>query len=178
MADYPSTTKWLTPEERLLAAQRLAHDGIGEAQGFGERIKELVALKMTVKDYRVWVLALLYAFITGAQTMQYFIPTLVGSFGWTGWDGQCECNEIARTVPLAILTKTFQITRSPRMRSRSSALCLSPGSQTTTRTNPSSSPSSPGSQQSSSSWWQSPEQIPCDVRRLLATSHMPRPSTN
>lgn len=88
MADYPATTSWLTPEERLLASQRLAYDGIGETQGSEERIKESVALKMTVTDWKVWALAFLYALITGAQTMQYFIPTLVQSFGWSGWEGQ------------------------------------------------------------------------------------------
>ena len=88
MADYPSTTRWLTPEERALASQRLAHDGIGDTQGSEERIKEAVAFKMTVKDWKVWALAILYALITGSQTMQYFIPTLVQSFGWSGWEGQ------------------------------------------------------------------------------------------
>lgn len=90
MADYPSNTRWLTPEEQLLAAQRLAYDGLGNAQGASGRITEKEALKMVVKDWRTWVLALLYALVTGAQTIQYFIPTLVKSFGWTSWDGQCE----------------------------------------------------------------------------------------
>ena len=35
-------------------------------------------------------LVFLYMMITGAQTMQYFIPTLVGIFGWEDWEGQCE----------------------------------------------------------------------------------------
>ncbi|CAK3830399.1 nicotinamide mononucleotide permease [Lecanosticta acicola] len=88
MADYPSTTAWLTPEERILASQRLAHDGIGDTQGSEERIKKAVALKMTVTDWRVWALSLLHVLITGSQTMQYFIPTLVRSFGWSGFGGQ------------------------------------------------------------------------------------------
>ena len=90
MADYPSTTRWLTPEERILAAQRMAHDGIGATQGTDEQIKQWTALKMTVRDWKVWALTLIYALITGSQTMQYFIPTLVSAFGWTGWEGQCK----------------------------------------------------------------------------------------
>lgn len=90
MADYPSNTRWLTPDEQLLAAQRLAYDGLGNAQGASGRITEKEAFKMVVKDWRTWILALLYALVTGAQTIQYFIPTLVKSFGWTSWDGQCE----------------------------------------------------------------------------------------
>lgn len=88
MADYPSTTRWLTPEEQLLAAQRLAYDGLENTQGAGERTGELKALRMVVTDWRVWLLSLLYALVTGAQTMQYFIPTLVESFGWKSWSGQ------------------------------------------------------------------------------------------
>ena len=88
MADWPSTTKWLTPEERLLAAQRLAYDGLGNTQGATGKVGEMTALRMVVTDWRTWILALLYALVTGAQTIQYFIPTLVTSFGWTSWDGQ------------------------------------------------------------------------------------------
>ncbi|EME80774.1 uncharacterized protein MYCFIDRAFT_35652 [Pseudocercospora fijiensis CIRAD86] len=88
MADYPSTTRWLTPEERMLAAQRMAYDGIGSTQGTEEQVKEWTAFKMTISDWKVWALALMYALLTGSQTMQYFIPTLVGVFGWKGWQGQ------------------------------------------------------------------------------------------
>lgn len=90
MADYQSNTRWLTPEEQLLAAQRLAYDGLGNTQGAHGRISEKQALKMAVSDWRTWILALLYALVTGAQTIQYFIPTLVKSFGWENWEGQCE----------------------------------------------------------------------------------------
>ncbi|KAJ5698769.1 hypothetical protein N7462_000774 [Penicillium macrosclerotiorum] len=88
MADYPSNTRWLTPEEQLLAAQRLAFDGLGNAQSAHGRIGEKEALKMVVRDWRTWILALLYALVTGAQTIQYFIPTLVKNFGWDDWEGQ------------------------------------------------------------------------------------------
>jgi hypothetical protein len=46
---------------------------------------------MTVTDWRVWAQCFLFVLVTGSQTMQYFIPTLVGSFGWTGHIGQCKC---------------------------------------------------------------------------------------
>jgi hypothetical protein len=90
MADYPSTTRWLSPEERILAAQRLAHDGLGNTQGAHGAVSEMTALRMVVTDWRTWILALLYALVTGSQTIQYFIPTLVADFGWTSWVGQCE----------------------------------------------------------------------------------------
>lgn len=90
MADYPSNTRWLTPEERVLAAQRLAYDGLANTQGAHGRTGEWEAFKMATTDWRTWLLVLLYALVTGAQTMQYFIPTLVESLGWTSWEGQCK----------------------------------------------------------------------------------------
>lgn len=92
MPDYPATSKrFLSEEEMLLACNRLAVDGIGMAQGAGqEQIPHWTAFKMTVRDWRVWAQCFLFVLVTGSQTMQYFIPTLVGSFGWTGSEGQCK----------------------------------------------------------------------------------------
>jgi hypothetical protein len=88
LPDYPATTKWLSEEERVLAAQRLAYDGIGHTQGAAAHVGEWEACKMCFKDWRSWVFVFLYMLCTGAQTMQYFVPTLVGALGWTGAVGQ------------------------------------------------------------------------------------------
>ncbi|KAI5926451.1 MFS transporter [Camillea tinctor] len=88
MPDYPSKTKFLSEEERILACQRLALDGIGLAQGAHEKVPRAKAFMMTVKDWRVWAQTLMFVLVTGAQTMQYFIPTLIESFGWQGYYGQ------------------------------------------------------------------------------------------
>ncbi|ORX38164.1 major facilitator superfamily domain-containing protein [Kockovaella imperatae] len=88
MPDYPSTTSWLTQEERLLAAQRLAFDGLANTQGTGERIESSKAVRLVLADWRTWIFVLMYMLSTGAQTIQYFVPTLVGSLGWTGYQGQ------------------------------------------------------------------------------------------
>lgn len=67
LPDYPSTTKWLTPEERILAAQRLAYDGIGHTQGATAHVGEWQAVKMVFADWRSWVFVVLYMLCTGAQ---------------------------------------------------------------------------------------------------------------
>lgn len=92
MPDYPTSTKskFLTEEERILACNRLAVDGIGLTQGAHERIGEWKALKMAVGDWRTWMLCILFVLGTGSQTMQYFIPSLVKSFGWKGNVAQCK----------------------------------------------------------------------------------------
>lgn len=79
MPDWPSTTKFLSPEERLLAAQRLAHDGLGNTAGAQGHIGHWQAVKMAVVDWRTWMLTALYMLCTGAQTIQYFVPTLIGA---------------------------------------------------------------------------------------------------
>ncbi|KAK7721458.1 hypothetical protein SLS63_009572 [Diaporthe eres] len=86
MPDYPTSinSKFLTKEERILACNRLAVDGMGLAQGAQKRVGEWTALKMTVKDWRTWCLCFLFVMGTGSQTIQYFIPSLVETFGWEG----------------------------------------------------------------------------------------------
>lgn len=92
MPDYPSSRgRFLKEEESMLACNRLSADGIGLTQGRGaENIPHWTAFKMTVCDWRVWAQCFLFVLVTGSQTMQYFIPTLVGSFGWKGTEGQCK----------------------------------------------------------------------------------------
>ena len=59
MPDYPSTTKWLTGEERVLAAQRLAYDGLANTQGAGVRAGPGEAFKMVVTDWRTWMFVMM-----------------------------------------------------------------------------------------------------------------------
>jgi len=94
LPDYPSNSKGFSEEERLLAAQRLSYDGLANAGGAEGHIGEWAACKMMFKDFRVWVFVVLYMLGTGAQTIQYFVPTLIGALGWTGAIGQYH------TIPL------------------------------------------------------------------------------
>ncbi|THH19142.1 hypothetical protein EW146_g1970 [Bondarzewia mesenterica] len=89
LPDWPSTTSWLTPEEKFIAVQRLAHDGIGGTQdSAAEQPTHKQAALMVLSDWRTWVLVIMYMLATGAQTIQYFIPTLVGQLGYKGYTKQ------------------------------------------------------------------------------------------
>ncbi|WVF68217.1 hypothetical protein IAT40_002982 [Kwoniella sp. CBS 6097] len=94
MPDWPSTTKFLSGEERILAAQRLAYDGLANTAGAQGHIGHWQAIKMVLVDWRTWIFVFLYMLCTGAQTIQYFVPTLIGALGWTGFTGQYH------TIPL------------------------------------------------------------------------------
>ena len=91
--DYPSSSKrFLNQEESALACKRLTIDGIDLAQSAGaEPLSHWKALKMACCDWRVWAQCFMLTLVTGSQMMQYFIPTLVKSFGWKGAVGQCKC---------------------------------------------------------------------------------------
>ncbi|RSH93567.1 hypothetical protein EHS25_007925 [Saitozyma podzolica] len=88
MPDYPSTTKWLSEEEQILAAQRLAHDGLANTVGAQGHMGHYEAIKAVFSDWRVYLFIFIFMLVTGSQTIQYFVPTLVGALGWTSWDGQ------------------------------------------------------------------------------------------
>lgn len=65
LPDYPSNTKFLSPEERLLACQRLSYDGLANAQGAEGHMGEWQACKAMWKDFRVWVFVLLVSHSLG-----------------------------------------------------------------------------------------------------------------
>ena len=54
LPNYPRTTSWLTPEERVLAEYRLSRDADGEADDVVESV--FVGLKQAVSDPMVWLL--------------------------------------------------------------------------------------------------------------------------
>ncbi|KAJ7641466.1 major facilitator superfamily domain-containing protein [Roridomyces roridus] len=84
LPDWPSTTSWLTQEEKFIAIQRLAYDGVGGNNGTSDEPSHSEAAKMALTDWRTWMLVVMYMLATGSQTIQYFIPTLVGQLGYSG----------------------------------------------------------------------------------------------
>jgi hypothetical protein len=100
LPDWPSTTKWLSEEEQILAAQRLAYDGLASTQGAHGKTGHWDACKQCFSDWKVWIMVVMasprsstfaptdsqYMLCTGAQTIQYFVPTLVGARKSSGHD--------------------------------------------------------------------------------------------
>ncbi len=81
LPDYPTTTRWLSEEEKELVVRRLSTENLNTT---GEHLGHMESLRLAFKDWRTYVFLFLYAMSTGAMTMTYFIPTLVKGLGYTG----------------------------------------------------------------------------------------------
>lgn len=84
LPDYPATTPWLTDEEKHFAAWRLQADVNEEDQLHDKSI--MAGLKLSLKDYRLYLFILLQHLSLLTQTFQYFFPTIVASLGYNNID--------------------------------------------------------------------------------------------
>ncbi|KAJ9478483.1 putative High-affinity nicotinic acid transporter (putative) [Pseudozyma hubeiensis] len=107
LPDFPATTKWLSPRERFLAERRLAQDSLGSAQGGKEDVSHKQAAAMAFTDWRTWGFVVLYMMGTGSQTIQYFVPELVKSMGYTGFHVQYMTAPIYAVALVAIVSFCF-----------------------------------------------------------------------
>jgi len=81
LPDFPSNTKWLSPQERRLAELRMAEE-VGESDQDLKQEGQLVGLILAVKDWRVWFMALaLTSQVVGLSFNAYF-PTLTATLGY------------------------------------------------------------------------------------------------
>ncbi|KAK0638979.1 major facilitator superfamily domain-containing protein [Cercophora newfieldiana] len=78
LPDYPSTTKWLSDEERAFAQWRLLQD-INETD---EATSIWAGLKLALTDYRLYLFVLLQHLSLLSQTFQYFFPSIVQTLGY------------------------------------------------------------------------------------------------
>lgn len=81
LPDYPTTTRWLSEEEKELIVRRLSAENLNTT---GEHLGHMESLRLAFTDWRTYIFLFLYAMATGAMTITYFIPTLVGSLGYKG----------------------------------------------------------------------------------------------
>ncbi len=62
---------------------------------------------MALTDWRTWYLSVMYMLATGSQTIQYFIPTLVGQLGYSGVSKQYITIPVYMVALVCILTFCF-----------------------------------------------------------------------
>ncbi|CZR65616.1 related to nicotinamide mononucleotide permease [Phialocephala subalpina] len=82
LPDYPTTTKWLSEKEVLIAEQRLVNDaGLADSEDVDEGI--FYGLKLALTDPKVWLLALAYHTTIMGLSFSYFFPTITQALGYT-----------------------------------------------------------------------------------------------
>lgn len=84
LPDYPSTTDWLSKEEKIVAQCRLAADaGSEDTLTVGEEELPIwTGITWAVKDYRVWLFACLQMATTASISFSHFFPTLIQGLGF------------------------------------------------------------------------------------------------
>lgn len=105
VAYYINHTVLISMTIQAIAIQRLKYDGIGGVSAAGEaEPSHKQSLKMAFADWRTWCLVVMYMLATGSQTIQYFVPTLVGQLGYTGVSKQYM------TIPIYMVALVFILT--------------------------------------------------------------------
>lgn len=78
LPDFPLTTRWLTPEERELAHDRIQRDTVGIAPNKGA----MAGFAQAIRDPRLYLLAFMQNMHLSACSFNNFFPTVVGSLGF------------------------------------------------------------------------------------------------
>ena len=84
LPNYPSTTHWLTPQQRLYAQWRLLDD-TGDADDSTSN-SPWEGLKLALKDPRVYIFVFLQHCSNLSQTFMYFFPSIVSTLGYSTID--------------------------------------------------------------------------------------------
>ncbi|KAF2437594.1 MFS general substrate transporter [Karstenula rhodostoma CBS 690.94] len=78
LPDFPHNTKWLTPEERLLATSRMELDTVGNEGETSTR----KGFMQAAKDPMVWIFAFMAHMHLAANGFKNFFPTVVQTLGF------------------------------------------------------------------------------------------------
>ncbi|KAH6675116.1 major facilitator superfamily domain-containing protein [Halenospora varia] len=78
LPDDPSVTRWLTPEERIIASERIKRDTVDESGS----ISTIKGLKEALSDYRVWIFVFMQHMHLAANGFKNFFPSVVQGLGF------------------------------------------------------------------------------------------------
>lgn len=80
VSEFPENAKWLNPDELNLVRERLQQDR-AEILDDSATLRESFA---SLKDWRVWAMAMLYFYIAAAYyALAFFTPTILSAFGFS-----------------------------------------------------------------------------------------------
>ncbi|OTB14303.1 hypothetical protein K445DRAFT_23707 [Daldinia sp. EC12] len=78
LPDSPLKNRWLTPEERQFAHDRIVNDTTEKSEGTTSVMK---GCKEAMLDYRTWLFCLAYTLHTSSHGFRNFLPTVVKNLG-------------------------------------------------------------------------------------------------
>lgn len=78
LPDDPTVTRWLTPEERIMASERIRNDTVDE----DGKVSTIVGLKQAAKDYRVWIFVFMQHMHLASNGFKNFFPSVVQGLGF------------------------------------------------------------------------------------------------
>lgn len=78
LPDDPTVTRWLTPEERIMASERIRKDTVDE----DGKVSTIVGLKQAAKDYRVWIFVFMQHMHLASNGFKNFFPSVVQGLGF------------------------------------------------------------------------------------------------
>lgn len=97
LPNFPTTTKWLTEEERQLAVWRLQED-VGVDDWTSSKDQSFFhGFVLAVKDIKVWILMIMLLGVVSAASVTNFFPTVVETLGYN------KINSLLLTAPPYIL---------------------------------------------------------------------------
>ncbi|KAJ4317447.1 hypothetical protein N0V84_007355 [Fusarium piperis] len=79
LPDSPLKTRWLTPEERQLAHERICRDTTGRREG----TSVWTGLREAASDWRTWVFCLMDNLHLSANGFKNFLPTVIETLGYS-----------------------------------------------------------------------------------------------
>ncbi|KAJ7199968.1 MFS general substrate transporter [Mycena pura] len=100
LPNWPANTKWLSQEEKALAAARIKADHVGTV---GQKMSSWKATLSALADWRTYLFTFMYMMVVGAGTITYFVPTLTSNLGFTGNKAQFM------TVPVYAVTLVLEL---------------------------------------------------------------------
>ncbi|KAK5705938.1 hypothetical protein LTR17_021229 [Elasticomyces elasticus] len=101
LPNYPGTTKWLKPDERILLAGRVLADRQGDSAHPPRKFSALESVKAAFSDLRTYFFMVLYMLDNGSAILNYFIPTVLQQMGYKGVHAQWM------TIPVWVVATVF-----------------------------------------------------------------------
>ncbi|KAF5235626.1 hypothetical protein FANTH_11645 [Fusarium anthophilum] len=103
MPDFPDTARWMTEEEKAFVQARLPIN----APRAAEKDFDWKEFRNTLKDHKLWLFLLCWAFYTiGTTGLNFYQPTVIANLGFTGI-AEAQLLNIPPAVFACILTMVF-----------------------------------------------------------------------